>query len=121
MNEEIKFEVLHRERTDWRSVYGGLYSRDYQVGDTLTWLGHDGMCGYMNGDEFICTEDHMKYKDAGHPVYKKVGEYDIRGTAFPYDETLKSILKRKPKDRLKNWWRDVRFMLAQMKGEGFYS
>jgi hypothetical protein len=106
MTEEIKFEVLYRQRDDLGSFYGSLYSKDYQVGDTLTWLGHDGVFGYLYGEEFICTEEHYKYKDNEQPVYKKVGEYDIRGTVFPYDETLKSILKRKPHEGFKNWWKD---------------
>ena len=76
--EDIKFEVLHRERTDLWSFYGGLYSKDFKVGDTLTWLGHDGVFGYLCGEEcIICTEEHLETKD-NYPIYKKVGEYDIR-------------------------------------------
>jgi hypothetical protein len=112
---------LYKYRTDLGSFIGGLYSKDYEVGDTLTWLGHDGVFGYMTGEEFICTEEHYKYKDSNQPVYKKVGEYDIRGTIYPNDETLVSIMKRKPKDRLKNWWKDFCYTMAHINGQGFYS
>ena len=95
---------LYQYRLDWSSYIGGLYSKDFKVGDTITWLGHDGVFGYLEGDEFICTEEHFQKKN-DFPIYKKVGEYDIRGTIFHNDETLTSLITRKPRMLGKTWVR----------------
>lgn len=50
----------------------GIYTKDYKVGDTITWLGHDNVHGYMNGEEFTCTQGHFDLR-GDHPVYKKIG------------------------------------------------
>jgi hypothetical protein len=113
-------EEFYKYRLDWHSCIGGLYTKDFKVGDTITWLGHDGVFGYYEGDEFICTEEHFQTKD-NFPVYKKVGEYDIRGTIFHNDETLESLMKRKPKDKLKNWWKNIRYELSKLNGQELYS
>jgi hypothetical protein len=108
-------EELYKYRDDWSSYIGGLYSKDFKVGDTITWLGHDGVFGYLTGEEFISNEEHFQKKDE-FPVYKKVGEFDIRGTVFHNDETLFSLISRKPrmigKNRIKRMF--IEFLINKI-------
>jgi len=112
MKTEKKPEELYQYRNDWSSFYGNLYTRDYQIGDIITWLGHDNTHGYLFGEKFRCTDIHYQYKMdriqlIGYddlPVYKEIGTFDIRGTIFPYNETLSSIIKRDPRKALKYIW-----------------
>lgn len=67
---------LHYERTDLGSQYAGVYTRDYKVGDKITWLGHDNVFGYLHGEEYICAQSHFDMR-GNHPVYKKVGTIHI--------------------------------------------
>jgi hypothetical protein len=68
---------LHYERTDLGSYEEGIYTKDFKIGDKITWLGHDGVFGYLHGQEFIAEQEHVDKKD-DFPAYKKVGTYDIR-------------------------------------------
>jgi len=70
-----KYE-LHYERTDLTSLYAGVYTKDFNVGETITWLGHDGVYGYLYGEEFRCDEDHYA-KRTDFPVYRKIGKIHI--------------------------------------------
>ena len=64
-------------RIDSSSYKEGIFTKDFKVGDTLTWLGHDGVFGYLYGQEFIASQKHVDLKDNGW-AYKKIGERDIR-------------------------------------------
>lgn len=114
-------EKLYQYRLDWRSYIGGLYTKDFKVGDTITWLGHDGQFGLLEGQDIICDEEAFQKKD-NLPFYKKVGEYDIRGTIFHNDETLTSLISRKPRMAGKTWARKMyNKFLMNLNTEGLYT
>jgi len=72
----MKANKIHIERTDLGSHNTGLFTKDYKIGDTITWLGHDHVYGYMYGEEFICTKKHFDLK-GDQPVYRKIGEVHL--------------------------------------------
>jgi len=90
-------EDLHYERIDWHSQFTGVYTKDYKVGDKITWLGHENVHGYSYGEEYICSQEHFDLR-GDHPVYKKIGEIhmsriDYNGKLIPLKEEP-NIIKR---------------------------
>jgi len=71
----MKSEKYIYDHTNLHSKYIDVYTEDYKVGDTVTWLGHDNVYGYMHGEKFTCTQKHYDLKE-GQPVGKWVGKTD---------------------------------------------
>ena len=73
----MKNENLYYCRLDLSSYKEGIYTKDFKIGDKITRLGHDGVFGYLCGDEFIAEQEHIDKKE-NFPVYKRIGYRDIR-------------------------------------------
>ncbi len=47
------------------------FTTEFRLGDTVYWLGHDGVHGFWHGEAYVADEDMIKYKDE-LKLYKKL-------------------------------------------------
>ena len=63
---------LHYEHYDIFSTYAGIFTKDFEVGDKIMWLGHDGVYGYLYGETYVATQEHIDKKE-DMPMWKIIG------------------------------------------------
>jgi len=67
---------LYWEHIDLHSSKAGLFTKNFKKGDKITWLGHDGVYGFMYGWEFVAEQETVD-KKGDFPFWKKVGTLDL--------------------------------------------
>ena len=65
----------HRERLDLSKMVWSIFSKDFKEGDTVYWLGHDGVYGLLHGQEIEATDQELARPDL--PFYKKIDELNF--------------------------------------------
>lgn len=53
----------HRELLDHSKLVWSIFSKDFEKGDTIYWLGHDGIYGLLHGQKVVANEEDVKRKN----------------------------------------------------------
>jgi hypothetical protein len=66
----------HRELLDNSKLIWSIFSKDFVVGDKISWLGHDGVYGLLHGQEIVANEEDVKRKNQSS-FWKKIDELNF--------------------------------------------
>ena len=53
----------HRERIDISKMVWHIFSKDFKIGDEITWLGHDNVFGLLYGEKFTADKEAVNKKN----------------------------------------------------------
>jgi len=53
----------YRERVDISKMIWNIFSKDFKIGDEITWLGHDNVFGLLYGEKIIADKDAVNKKE----------------------------------------------------------
>ena len=74
----------HTERIDITKLCWSIFSKDFKVGDKITWLGHDNVFGLMHGEKFTADQEAVDKKE-DFSFWLKIDELNFQ----PCKDTIK--------------------------------
>jgi hypothetical protein len=71
-------EGYRRELLDNSKLVWSIFVNDFEVGDKITWLGHDGVYGLLYDQEIDATQEEVDFRKKGNYNFaKKVDELNF--------------------------------------------
>lgn len=74
--EKYEKEGYHVERIDLFDTCFCIFSKDFNEGDEIYWLGHDNVFGLMHGKSFIADKEAVEKKNK-LSFWKKIDEINL--------------------------------------------
>ena len=66
----------HRELLDQSKLIWTIFDKEYKEGDLIYWLGHDGVYGFLHGEEKRASKEDVNIKNQ-LPFWRKVDKLNF--------------------------------------------